>query len=96
MRETHRTPDGRAATPTPLLLDDRFQDRGCWVERPAQLQHWFVQRGDSLLEHDAYGFGVEKQGWYDRDHGASTLAEVLMVIESARAGTTTCGIAPRP
>ena len=35
--EAHRTSDGRAATPTFLLLDDQFNIRGCWVERPQAL-----------------------------------------------------------
>jgi hypothetical protein len=35
--EAHRTPDGRAATPTVILLDDQFNERGCWIERPAPL-----------------------------------------------------------
>ena len=35
--EAHRTPDGRAATPTVILLDAEFNERGCFVERPAAL-----------------------------------------------------------
>src|SRR5688572_8020223 len=37
VQEAHRTPDGRAATPTVILLDAEFNERGCWVERPAPL-----------------------------------------------------------
>ena len=37
VQEAHRTPDGRAATPTVILLDGEFNERGCWIERPANL-----------------------------------------------------------
>src|SRR5688500_16906527 len=37
VQEAHRTPDGRAATPTFILLDAEFNERGCWVERPSEL-----------------------------------------------------------
>ena len=37
VQEAHRTPDGRAATPTFILLDADFNERGCWVERPSEL-----------------------------------------------------------
>jgi hypothetical protein len=94
VKEAHRTPDGRPAIPTLVLLDEAWRDRGCWVERPAQLQHWFVTRGNWLLDNDPDTYRREKQGWYDFDHGASTLDEVLRVVETARAGGRLCGIAP--
>ncbi len=94
VKETHPTPDGRPAIPTLVLLDEAWRDRGCWVERPAQLQHWFMTRGDSLLDHDPDTYRREKQGWYDFDHGESTIGEVLRVVETARAGGRLCGITP--
>src|SRR5690606_36093200 len=35
LMERYPTSDGRAATPTLVLLDDRFDVVGCWIERPA-------------------------------------------------------------
>ena len=96
VKQAHRAPDGRPAIPTLVVLDAAFNDRGCWVERPAQLQHWFIQRGDSLLDHDTDTYRREKQGFYDFDRGLSTLEEVVGVIEAAAAGTPRCGIAPHP
>jgi len=94
LKEAHRAPDGRAAFPLLLLLDDGWHDRGCWVERPAQLQWWYMTRGQQLLDTDVDAYRREKQAFYDFDHGASTLDEVLGVIEAASHGSRICGIAP--
>jgi hypothetical protein len=91
--ERHRTPDGRVATPTLVVLDARFDDRGCWVERPARLQHWYITRGDTV---DVPAYRREKQGFYDFDHGMSTMEELVGVLEAAAAGTPRCGIPPQP
>ena len=40
--EQHRTPDDRAATPTLILLDSAYVERGCWIERPRELQSWIT------------------------------------------------------
>ena len=94
VKETHRTPDGRGAIPTLVVLDAGFNDGGCWVERPAQLQYWFMTRGNELLDTDTDTYRREKQGWYDFDHGASTLDEVLSVVEAAATTRPRCGIPP--
>jgi hypothetical protein len=78
--EAHRTPDGRAATPTVILLDDQFNERGCWIERPAAL----IARMNSGETFEG------KMQWYDKDRGASSLEEIVQVIEAARAGSTQC------
>jgi hypothetical protein len=77
--EAHRTPDGRAATPTVILLDDQFNERGCWVERPANL----LAR---MKEPNFEG----RQEWYDKDRGASSLEEIVAMIEAAHAGSLKC------
>lgn len=79
--EAHRTPDGRAATPTVILLDAEFNERGCWIERPA-----------TLIEMMKNGTDFEgKMAWYDKDRGASSLEEIVAVIEAAHAGSKKCG-----
>ncbi len=89
--ESHRTPDGRAATPTVVVLDEAGNDVGCWVERPALLQAKAIEmRAAGLSEQ----FGREKQAWYDGDAGASTIREVVAVLQAAAAGTPRCD-APR-
>lgn len=86
--ETHRTPDGRAATPTVLLLDAAFDEVGCWIERPFELQEWFLAsrptlEEDTLLE--------QKYAWYDEDQGQQTLEEIVRIIEAAAVGERVCG-----
>jgi hypothetical protein len=77
--EAHRTPDGRAATPTVILLDAEFNERGCWIERPAPL----------LAAMKESNFG-SRQDWYDKDGGLSALEEIVAMIEAAAAGSTKC------
>lgn len=87
VQESHRTPDGRAATPTVVVLDEAGNDAGCWVERPKELQDAFVKaRAEDKVQEWANG----KQAWYDSDGGASTLREVVAVIAAAAAGTPVC------
>ncbi len=78
--EAHRTPDGRAATPTFVLLDADFNERGCWVERPSEL----IKLMSSGTDFEG------KMAWYDKDRGASALEEIVQVIEAAHAGSVKC------
>ena len=85
--DAHRTPDGRAATSTVVLLDAEGRDVGCWVERPAALQEMAItaraaEKTDEFIR--------DKQGWYDMDAGASTVHEVVSMIAAAAAGTPSC------
>lgn len=87
--EGHRTPDGRAATPTVLLLDAAGTDAGCWVERPSALQAKAIAY---RAEGRSAEFLREKQAWYDEDAGASTVREVVAMIAAAAAGRRVCGV----
>jgi hypothetical protein len=82
--EAHRTPDGRAATPTVILLDDQFNERGCWIERPAPLIT-LMNSGTSF---------EGKMAWYDKDRGVSSLEEIVAMIEAASSGATKCPSTP--
>jgi hypothetical protein len=86
--ESHRTPDGRAATPTLILLDAGFEERGCFIERPAALRQWMTDRkaksGDD-------GLFAGKMQWYDDDKGMQTMAEIVAILESAARGEKVCG-----
>ncbi len=77
--EAHHTPDGRAATPTVILLDSELNERGCWVERPVPLQAAMKEPNFS-----------SRQEWYDKDRGASSLEEIVAMIEAAHAGLKKC------
>ncbi len=79
--EENPTPDGRAATPTVLILDSSFRAVGAFIERPAELQQWALENRSALSSGD---FLREKFAWYDRDAGRQTVAEVLTIIEASR------------
>lgn len=74
------TPDGRPATPTVVLLDERWMPVGVWVERPSELQTWFIENPEDL-SHDQRHH--RKMEWYDADAGRSTLREIVELLESA-------------
>lgn len=85
--EAHRTEDGRAATPTVVLLDETWTERGCWVERPYALRTVVAevragQRQGGLVE--------VITAWRREDRGQSTLGDLASLLESAAAGTPRC------
>ena len=74
----HLTPDGRRATPTIVVLDERSRYIGGWVERPAELQKWYLANKPTL-DRDRLYEGVT--GWYQEDAGRSTINEVLAILQ---------------
>lgn len=85
--EAHRTPDGRAATPTVLLLDGDYEPVGCWIERPSDLQAWALERRPEL---DDRTFLARKMAWYAQDAGRSTVREVVELMEDPDRGRASC------
>jgi hypothetical protein len=93
VQEAHRTPDGRAATPTLVVIDEAGNEAGCWVERPKALQDGALKaRADGTLD----AWARDKQAWYDADAGASTVREVVAILEAAATGAPRCGNDPPP
>lgn len=86
--EAHRTPDGRAATPTVVVLDQNDRVVGCWVERPLTLRSWLKAPKDSLPSDQRFG---GRREWYENDKGASAMAEWVPLLENAAAGRVSCG-----
>lgn len=77
----YRTPDDRGATPTVVVLDENYEFVGVWIERPAELQDWW-------LAHPEIGVSEkvrQKQVWYDEDKGEQTVGEILALIVAAEA-----------
>jgi hypothetical protein len=83
--ESHRTPDGRPATPTVLLLDDAWEEAGCFIERPPALQTWILEEGFS--SDDVF---PNKMAWYAEDSGRSTVEAFVEMLETAARGDATC------
>ena len=84
--ERHRTADGRAATPTVVLLDAEGNDVGCWVERPGTLAKWMDENRSKLSQQELMD---GKFSWYNTDRGAETVREILEMIEHP--GLSKCG-----
>ncbi len=82
LMQQHRTPDGRPATPTVVLLRDG-EDAGAWIERPAVVQSWFLSMAAN--PDSARKFG-DRQAWFDADRGHTVLAEVIALAERTSAG----------
>jgi hypothetical protein len=75
--EAHRTPDGRASTPTVVLLRGD-QDVAAWVERPASLQWWYLDHAGQLSEDELL---ERKRGWYEWNRGADAVGEIVALAE---------------
>jgi len=85
--EAFRTPDGRAATPTILLLDEDFELRGCWVEMPASVWEFWqpaLERGEAAEMLD------QKMAWYLEDRGREALTGLMEILEAAQRGEMVC------
>jgi hypothetical protein len=77
VQSAHQTPDGRLATPTIVILDETGRFIGAWVERPAELQKWFVEKKSSLGSDELH---EQMDVWYAQDAGRSTVKEVLAIL----------------
>jgi hypothetical protein len=75
--EAHLTGKSHSV-PVVMLLDDQLQELGWWGPRPADLQAWVLGAGQALSSSDRYR---EIRRWYARDHGRTTLDEVVSMME---------------
>lgn len=85
--DAHPTPDGRAATPTFVLLDGEGNHAGCIVEQPQELQGWWLGEATEFPMRERLD---RKYAWYDADAGASIQGEVVALMEAAARGTPIC------
>jgi hypothetical protein len=90
LQAANLTPDGRKATPTIVVLDERDRVLGVWVERPAELQKWYAENKATVAQAERYSH-LDK--WYTEDAGRTTITEVLTILErtepkSAASGRT--------
>lgn len=64
--------------PVVMVLDQEFREIGWWGSRPEALQTWVdSEEAQALSAQDRYR---EIRRWYARDHGRTTLAEVVALI----------------
>ena len=82
IQAAHPTPDGRLATPTVVILDDSNRYIGAWVERPAELQAWYIENKPKVTTDELYD---HVSRWYADDAGRSTVREVMAILGRAAA-----------
>lgn len=94
--ESHQTPDGRAATPTIVVLDSDYRELGCLIERPNELQTWALKNKSELPGSE---FMTQKFAWYDADLGKQSMAEIVEIIEGSLGNgllLVNCGTTKQP
>jgi len=74
------TPDGRAATPTILVLDSDHEQVGVFIERPTILQEWFLRAESDLPRKE---LSEQKSTWYVEDAGEETVRELTELVRQA-------------
>ena len=82
IQAAHLTPDGRLATPTVVVLDDSNRFIGAWVERPSELQKWYIENKPKVSSDELY---AHVSRWYSDDAGRSTIREVMTILGRAAA-----------
>lgn len=75
--EAHRTPDGRTATPTIVVLGDDGRVLGTWTERPSSTQSWFLEKQKTTMQKPLHD---ELMEWYAKDAGKTTVAEIADML----------------
>jgi hypothetical protein len=75
--EAHRTPDGRTATPTIVVLADDGRVLGSLTERPSSTQSWFLEKQKTTMQKPLHDELLE---WYSKDAGKTTVAEIADIL----------------
>jgi len=79
--EAHRTPDGRTATPTIVVLDENWHVLGALTERPSTTQAWFLEKQKTTMQKPLHD---ELLAWYEKDAGKTTILEIADLAEHSR------------
>jgi hypothetical protein len=66
--------DGTRSIPIVIALDEAFRELGHWGPRPRLLQAWVMEHRLTVPKAELY---PQVRQWYARDHGESTIREVL-------------------
>jgi hypothetical protein len=68
--------NGSRSIPIVIALDEQFRELGHWGPRPRELQAWVMANRLTVPKAELY---PQVRQWYARDHGETTLREVLGV-----------------
>jgi hypothetical protein len=80
LMDAHLTDVSSRSIPVVIVLDDQFREHGWWGPRPTALQHWVLGEGQSVAKDERY---KEQRRWYARDHGRTTVEDVVTLLERA-------------
>ena len=80
--------NGSRSIPIVIALDEDFRELGHWGPRPRVLQAWVMANRGTVPKAELY---PKIRQWYARDHGESTLREVL---EAAGADVPAAEVGP--
>jgi hypothetical protein len=72
--------NGSRSIPIVIALDEQFRELGHWGPRPRELQAWVMASRLTVPKAELY---PQVRQWYARDHGETTLREVLTVAKVA-------------
>jgi hypothetical protein len=75
--EAHRTPDGRTATPTVVVLGADGRVIGAWTERPSSTQAWFLEKQNTTMQKPLHDELID---WYAKDAGKTTVSEIADIL----------------
>ena len=93
VQDTHRSLDGRTATPTFVLLDSKGSDVGCIVELPRDIRDW-AHGVRGTVSSDSLHAGIRTL--YAASRGVAITTEVVEMLEAAKAGSPRCSRGTRP
>ena len=87
VQDTHRSLDGRTATPTVVLLDSTGNDVGCIVELPREIRDW-AHGVRGTVSSDSLHAGIRR--FYAANRGVAITTEAVEMLEAAKAGSPRC------
>ena len=93
VQDTHRSLDGRTATPTIVLLDSKGNDVGCIVELPRAIRDW-AHGVRGTVSSDSLHAGI--RSFYAANRGVAIATEAVEMLEAAKAGSPRCARGTRP
>lgn len=74
--------NGSRSIPMVIVLDRQCREVGHWGPRPRELQAWVMANKDTMPKDERYR---EVRRWYARDHGETSIREVLAAAGLAKA-----------
>ena len=93
VQDSHRSLDGRQATPTFVLLDSNGNDVGCIVELPREIRDW-AHSVRATVSSDSLHAGIRT--FYAANRGVAIATEAVEMLEAAKAGSPRCSRGTKP